>query len=165
MKILIAAVLLLLVMPVMAVPTVQEYLYNYAMQDPNIGQCMVVVDAAHIGVTITPGTYSKNMQAAVAKVMVGYYGVLLQVPEYNGYLRVGVAVAGKIVAIWEIEAIDIRSAHETGGSDQVAKVINDHAYGEGTSIRYYVSDGYGDVTKSVSDGPYGRLSASEGNWL
>jgi hypothetical protein len=135
------------------------------MQDPNIGQCMVVVDAAHIGVTITPGTYSKDMQYAVAKVMVGYFGVLHQMPDYNGYLRVGIAQAGKIVAIWEIEAIDIRSANETGGAVQVVKVINDHVYSEGKSIRYYWSDGYGDVTKSVSDGPYGRLSASEGNWL
>ena len=165
MKILIAAVLLLLVMPAMAVQTAGQFIADYAMQDPNVGQIRVVMDGAHIGATITPGTYSQNMQTAVAKVMVGYYGVLLLMPEYSGYLRVGVAVSGKIVGIWEIEANDIRSAHETGGSVQVAKVIDEHAYGEGKSIRYYVSDGYGDVTRSVSDGPYGRLSASEGNWL
>jgi len=159
------AILALILMPVSATQTAGQFISDYAIQDPNIGQCMVVVDAAHIGVTITPGTYSNDMQAAVAKVMVGYYGVLLQVPEYNGYLRVGVAEAGKVVAIWEIEAIDIRSANDIGGSDQVAKVINDHAYGEGKSIRYYWSDGYGDVTRSVSDGSVGRLSASSGDWL
>jgi hypothetical protein len=165
MKILIFTVLLLLVMPSMAVQTAGDFLQNYALQDPNIGRCLVVMDASHIGATITLGTYSHNMQEAVAKVMVGYYGILLQMPEYNGYLRVGVAEAGKIVAIWEIEAIDIRSAEKEGGSDQVAKVINDNVYGEGTAISYYRSDGSGDVTKSVSDGSYGELSASEGNWL
>jgi hypothetical protein len=165
MKILIAAVLLLLVIPAMAVQTAGDYISNYAMQDPNIGQCRVVMDAAHIGVTITPGTYSRDMLAAVVTVMVGYYGVLNQMTEYGGYLRVGVAEGGKITGIWEIEAVELRSANKTGGLGMVSKIIEEHAYGEGKSISYYWTDGYGDVTKSASDGPYGRLSASEGNWL
>jgi len=164
MKILIVTVFLLLVMPSMAVQTAGDFLRDYAIQDPNIGQCVVgFMDASHIEATITPGTYSHNMQEAVARVMTGYYGVLLRMPDYNGYLRV--AEAGKIVAIWEIEAIEIRSAYQEGGANQVANVIDANAYGKGTAISYYWSDGLGDVKKSVSDGSVGQLSASSGDWL
>jgi hypothetical protein len=79
-------------------------------------------------------------------------------------LRIGVAQNAKIVAVWEMGANEMRQANDAGGSDEVANLIIDRVYNGGKSISYYQSDGYGDVTKSVS-GPYGRLSASEGNWL
>jgi hypothetical protein len=161
MKILIAAVILLLVVPSMAVERAEDVMYNAAMQSPSVGAARINMDASHIGVTITPGPYATDMQEAAAYIMAaGYYSVLLRMPNYNGYLRIGVAQNAKIVAIWEMGANEMRQANAAGGSNEVANLINDRVYNGGKSISYYRSDGWGDVTK-----PYGRLSPSVGNWL
>ncbi len=161
MKILIIAILLFLVMPSVAVERAEDVMYNAAMQSPSVGAARVTMDASHIGVTITPGPYATNMQDAAAYIMVaGYYSVLLRAPDYNGYLRIGVAQNAKIVTVWEMGANEMRQANATGGPEEVVKLIVDRVYNGGKSISYYRSDGWGDVTK-----PYGRLSPSVGNWL
>jgi hypothetical protein len=70
--------------------------------------------------------------------------------------------AAKIVQVYELSAYEMRDADATGG-----EALNQLAYNvlaNGKFINYYLSDGWGDVTKSVNC-PYGRLSPSAGNWL
>ena len=168
MKILIATVFLLLVMPSMAVEYAGDYMYNITMQSPDVGAARVNMDNSHIEVIITPGTYSHNAQKAACHIMsVGYYGVLHGMPDYNGYLRIiATAQNSKTAIVWEMGANEMRQAHEAGGSDGVANLIIDRVYNGSKSISYYWSDGYGDITKTVKDGSYGgKLSASAGNWL
>ncbi len=168
MKTSIAAILLLLIIPSMAVENAWDYMYNVTMQSPDVGAAQVTMDNSHIEVIITPGTYSHNAQNAACHIMsLGYYGVLLGAPNYNGYLRIiATAQNSKTAIVWEMEANEMRRAHEAGGSDGVANLIIDRVYNGSKSISYYWSDGYGDVTKTVNDGSYGgKLSASAGNWL
>lgn len=134
-------------------------MYNIAIQCPAVNRAVVVADIAHIGVTIEPNTYAmpSEIGMALGNILAAYTGILDGVPEYNGYLRIGIADGGKIAGLYEVTAWEARSAQS------IVDLYN-NMISRGKSITYYWSDGWGDVTKDTVT-PYGRLSASTGNWL
>jgi hypothetical protein len=95
MRISIVVALLLLAVPSMAIERAEDVMYNAAMQSPDVGDARVVIDSAHVGVTITPGPYATNMGNAVINIMAAYSLLLRDNPAYDGYLRIGVAKGGK----------------------------------------------------------------------
>jgi hypothetical protein len=82
----------------------------------------VVIDYAHIGVTISPGPYatSTDLTEAVATILLAYSALLAADPNYTGYLRVGIAQIGPtnkylVTQVFEATAYETRAyTIETG---------------------------------------------------
>jgi hypothetical protein len=134
-----------------------------ARQSPAVANSVTMVDDSHIGVTIEPSIYSTTsyLGLAIAYILRAYSGCLAAMPNYNGYLRIGIASGSKIVGAFRTSAWEIRSAMASNTMDRL--YLNMRSQGQ--SITYYYGDGWGTVTKDVI-GPNGeRLSASVGDWL
>jgi hypothetical protein len=126
-------------------PSAYEIMYNAALQSPGVGQAVVVVDMAHIGVTIAPNQYaiSQDLADAVGNLIVAYAGLVQAVPEYNGYLRVGISNVGPdgknhIVQLFEASAYSARDQTTNTIGNYVNQVL---ANGKSLSYEYLV-DGY-----------------------
>jgi hypothetical protein len=158
--VLVAVFVFVLIMPSVGVEYAGDLMYNFTMQSPYVGSAQVSMDAAHIGVTITPSAYSTDLSDAISHVLAGYSVCLQRMPNYNGYLRIGIRNTPKSMLIYDVDAFKMREAIRTGDYKPVVADM----YAGRREISTYMSDGYGDVTKSVNT-PYGRMSASAGNWL
>ena len=116
-----------------------------ALQQPGIADARVVMDAAHIGITLRPSLSSNQqvLNAAMTAICRAYLGVVST--GYKGLMRIGIVNgASQVIDLYEIPA--------------------NANFGTHTSISYYLSDGYGDITKTVEhDGT--MMSPSKGDWL
>lgn len=141
--ILLALVSLMLIYSVSAV-TIQEGMTSTAQECPGVGRVVVVQDNAHIGVTITPGEYatSSDLANAVATLIMTYSEILTAIPDYNGYLRVGIANKAwdnqyRIVQIFEAPAQETRA-----NANQITEYAN-YILGKGKKVTYtYLVQGY-----------------------
>lgn len=145
-----------------AVETVEDVMYDFAKRSPDVGDVRVSVDTSHIGITIVPSIYATSLDNVFPFLLTGYATCLARMPDYNGYLRIGIKTSSKTMEIYEVPAYKMRAAWET---DEYGDLIKD-MFANSKVVSYYWSDGLGDITKSASDGTqYGRLSPSTGNWL
>jgi hypothetical protein len=145
-------VLLIAYVGIAAGLTAQEAMYNIAKSCPGVGDARVVVDSAHVGVTIAPGKYAMplDIENAVATIINGYSQLLFESPGYQGYLRVGIAEQGRddqyyITTIYEATATEARGCTTLGG---VSSEYIDYVMQRGKVIAYsnYVWPGVQDRT-------------------
>jgi hypothetical protein len=126
-------------------PSAYDLMYTTALQSPAVDRAVVVVDTAHIGVTISPGQYatSQSLADAVGNLIAAYVTFMQAAPEYNGYLRVGISNVGPdggnhIVQVFEASAYDAKAQN----SNTIGNYIN-QVLANGQSIYYeYMVDGY-----------------------
>jgi hypothetical protein len=132
---------------------------------PSVDKISVLLDTTQIGVSFTQlkGMTASDTTRALAAILQMYASVLNLDPTYNGYLRISYLENGLVVATFQATAYDTRANTDpTTGSlstDYMNQVLS-----SGKSITYYMSDGYGDVSKAV-DVPGGRAGPSQGSWL
>ncbi len=124
----------------------------------------MVIGPTNIDVTFTQREGStKNENINALAVILRMYAYILKLdPTYNGYLRISQAEKGRAIATYEATAYQTRSNIDKAGLlsiDYMNQVLS-----RGKSITYYMSDGYGDVTKAV-EVPGGRAGPSQGSWL
>ena len=133
-----------------------------AMQQPGIYNTRVNVDDYHIGITIQRGpTGNDNAIANAVQQLILNYVIIIERSPYRGYLRIGLVNDIKqVVNVWEVSAIDtLANNNGTINRNWINAKLNTY-----TGIRYYWSDQYGDITKTV-DTQSGRMSPAIGNWL
>lgn len=142
---------------------------------PSISDISIVAlpDGTHIlaRYSLKAGSTASDNIRALAAILQMYASVLNQNPAYNGYLEivqdaVGLETwSGQIVATYEATAYETRANIDptTGllSTDYIDQVISS---GKRITNSYYLSDGYGDVTKAV-EVPGGRAGPSQGSWL
>jgi hypothetical protein len=128
-------ILAFLVLPSMAIQYAGDAMYNYAIQSPDVGNARVSMDLAHIGVTITPSQYATSWDSIFPHVLAGYIYILNNMPDYNGYLRIGILADDKTMYIYEVEAYQMREAIKKDDLEPVisdmfakSKIQTDHQY-------------------------------------
>ncbi len=145
--------------------TTDDLLTAAKQVEPSIDKISMAIGRTNIDVMFTQregSTKSDNTGALVA-ILQMYATILKLDPTYNGYLRISQAEKGRAIVIYEATAYQTRSNTDpaTGvlSIDYMNRVLS-----SGKSITYYMSDGYGDVTKAV-EVPGGRAGPSQGSWL
>lgn len=126
---------------------VYNQMYNAARTSPGVGDVNVILDDAHIGVTISPGPYatSSDLANAVSALIIAYAGLLSYYENYTGYLRVGIASKAPngqylVTQIFEAPASETRAF--LNGTELRLDYIN-YVLGKGKSMSYtYYVEGY-----------------------
>ena len=144
--------------------TTNDLLTAAKQVEPSIDKISMVIGPTNIDVTFTQREGStKNENINALAVILRMYAYILKLdPTYNGYLRISQAEKGRAIATYEATAYQTRSNTDKAGLlsiDYMNQVLS-----RGKSITYYMSDGYGDVTKAV-EVPGGRAGPSQGSWL
>lgn len=144
--------------------TTNDLLTAVKQVEPSIDKISMVIGPTNIDVTFTQreGSTNSDNTGALAAILQMYATVLKLDPTYNGYLRISQAEKGRAIATYEATAYQTRSNTDKAGLlsiDYMNQVLS-----RGKSITYYMSDGYGDVTKAV-EVPGGRAGPSQGSWL
>lgn len=144
--------------------TTDDLLTAVKQVEPSIDKISMVIGPTNIDVTFTQREGStKNENINALAVILRMYAYILKLdPTYNGYLRISQAEKGRAIATYEATAYQTRTNTDPTGLlsiDYVNQVLS-----SGKSITYYMSDGYGDVTKAV-EVPGGRAGPSQGSWL
>jgi len=144
--------------------TTDDLLTAVKQVEPSIDKISMVIGPTNIDVTFTQREGStKNENINALAVILRMYAYILKLdPTYNGYLRISQAEKGRAIATYEATAYQTRSNTDKAGLlsiDYMNQVLS-----RGKSITYYMSDGYGDVTKAV-EVPGGRAGPSQGSWL
>jgi len=144
--------------------TTDDLLTAVKQVEPSIDKISMVIGPTNIDVTFTQREGStKNENINALAVILRMYAYILKLdPTYNGYLRISQAEKGRAIATYEATAYQTRSNIDKAGLlsiDYMNQVLS-----RGKSITYYMSDGYGDVTKAV-EVPGGRAGPSQGSWL
>lgn len=144
--------------------TTDDLLTAVKQVEPSIDKISMVIGPTNIDVTFTQreGSTKSDNTGALAAILQMYATVLKLDPTYNGYLRISQAEKGRAIATYEATAYQTRSNTDKAGllsTDYMNQVLS-----RGKSITYYMSDGYGDVTKAV-EVPGGRAGPSQGSWL
>jgi hypothetical protein len=96
---------------------IQDHMTNVAKRCPGVGSANAVMDASHIGVLITPGTYvtSSDLTDAVTVLIIAYSTVLNATPDYQGYLRIGIVNLrpdghNYVTQVFEATALETRTS-------------------------------------------------------
>lgn len=162
------AILLIAFVGMAAGQTMQEAMSSIAKSCPGVGDARVVVDSAHIGVTISPGKYAlpDDLANAVVTIINGYSQLLFDSPNYQGYLRIGIAELGRdgkyyITTIYEATASETRGCTMPSG---VSQEYISYVMQRGKLVNYSAYGWFGNQDRTIWDGWSYQNPASR-NWL
>lgn len=116
-----------------------------ALQQIGVANAKVTIDSVHIGVTLEPSSTAttQTLNAAVTSIITEFAGYV-KATGFSGLLRIGIWQNGKMTSVIEVP-------------NNVNMITQ-------TNYHQYISDGYGDITKTVvHDGTI--ESPSVGDWL
>jgi len=147
--------------------TTDDLLTAVKQVQPSIDRISMMISTTNIDVTFTQreGSTKSDNNGALVAILQMYATVLKLDPTYNGYLRISQAENGRAIATYEATAYQTRlntdPTTELLSIDYMNQVLSS---GKSITYSYYMSDGFGDVTKAV-EVPGGRAGPSQGSWL